>query len=99
MLLQNGDSAPNRSLPEQGDEGLTQNDSSISEEMERIKQAFINADRRVLREYGGINAATAFRVLVEAAYPDVADALTVQGVLLNPVCQEELYSDVLAPRP
>ena len=34
----------------------------------------------------------AFRVLVEAAYPDVADALTVQGVLLNPICQEELYN-------
>ena len=34
----------------------------------------------------------AFRVLVEAAHPDVADALTVQGVLLNPVCQEELFN-------
>ena len=34
----------------------------------------------------------AFRVLVEAAYPDVTDALTVQGVLLNPICQEELYN-------
>ena len=58
MLVQNGGSAPNRSLPEQGDEGLTQYDSSVSEEMERIKQALINVDRRVLREYGGINAAT-----------------------------------------
>ncbi len=90
MLLQNGGSAPNRSLPEQGDEGLTQNDSSVSEEMERIKQAFINVDRRVLRKYGGINAATAFRVLAEAAHPDVADALTVQGVLLNLICQKEI---------
>ena len=34
----------------------------------------------------------AFRVLVEAAHPDVADALTVQGVLLNPICQEEIYN-------
>ncbi len=34
----------------------------------------------------------AFRVLVEAAHPDVADAVTVQGVLLPPVCQEELYN-------
>ena len=33
-----------------------------------------------------------FRVLVEAAYPDAADAVTVQGVLLNPVCQEEIYN-------
>ena len=29
----------------------------------------------------------AFRVLVEAAHPDIADALTV-----HPVCQEELYN-------
>ena len=34
----------------------------------------------------------AFRVLVEAAHPDVADALTVQGVLLNPIYQEEIYN-------
>jgi len=34
----------------------------------------------------------AFRVLVETAYPDVADALTVQGVLLNPICQEKIYN-------
>ena len=34
----------------------------------------------------------AFRVLVEAAHPDVADALTVQGVLLNPICQEAIYN-------
>ena len=34
----------------------------------------------------------AFRVRVEAAHPDVADAVTVHGVLLNPVCQEELYN-------
>ena len=34
----------------------------------------------------------AFRVLVEAAYPDIADALTVHGVPLYPVCQEELYN-------
>ena len=34
----------------------------------------------------------AFRVLVEAAHPDVADAVTLQGVLLNPICQEELYN-------
>ena len=34
----------------------------------------------------------AFRVLVEAAHPDVADALTVQGVLLNSVYQEELFN-------
>ena len=33
----------------------------------------------------------AFRVLVEAAHPDVADALIGQGVLLNPICQEEIY--------
>ena len=31
-------------------------------------------------------------VRVEAAHPDVADAVTVHGVLLNPVCQEELYN-------
>ena len=30
-------------------------------------------------------------VLVEAAHPDLADALTVLDVLLHPVCQEELY--------
>ena len=29
----------------------------------------------------------AFRVLVEAAHPDIADALTV-----HPICQEELYN-------
>ena len=34
----------------------------------------------------------AFRVRVEAAHPNVADAVTVHGVLLNPVCQEELYN-------
>ena len=34
----------------------------------------------------------AFRFRVEAAHPDVADAVTVHGVLLNPVCQEELYN-------
>ena len=34
----------------------------------------------------------AFRVRVEAAHPDAADAVTVHGVLLNPVCQEELYN-------
>ena len=34
----------------------------------------------------------AFRVLVEAAHSDVADAVTLQGVLLNPVCQEELFN-------
>ena len=34
----------------------------------------------------------AFRVRVEAAHPNVADAVTVQGVLLNPVCQEEIYN-------
>ena len=34
----------------------------------------------------------AFRVLVEAAHPDVADELTVQGVLLYPICQEEIYN-------
>ena len=34
----------------------------------------------------------AFRVRFEAAHPDVADAVTVHGVLLNPVCQEELYN-------
>ena len=33
----------------------------------------------------------AFRVLVEAANADVADALTVQGVLLRAMCQEEIY--------
>ena len=32
----------------------------------------------------------AFRVLVEAAHPDVADALTVQGILLNLICQKEI---------
>ena len=32
----------------------------------------------------------AFRVLVEAAHPDVADAWTVQGVFLNPICQKEI---------
>ena len=34
----------------------------------------------------------AFRVLLEAAHPDVADAVTVHGVLLNPDCQEELFN-------
>ena len=33
-----------------------------------------------------------FRVLVEAAHPDVADAVTLQDVLLPPVCQEELFN-------
>ena len=33
-----------------------------------------------------------FRVLIEAGHPDVADAVTVQGVLLNTVCQEKLYN-------
>jgi hypothetical protein len=32
-----------------------------------------------------------FRVLVEAADADVADALTVQGILLREMCQEEIY--------
>jgi len=32
----------------------------------------------------------AFRVLVEAADADVADALTVQGGLLRTICQEEI---------
>ena len=56
----------------------------------------------------------AFRVLVEAAHQDVADALTVQGVLLNPISVRKksitldgmchqfkggLYSDALAHRP
>jgi len=33
----------------------------------------------------------AFRILVEAADADVADALTVQRVLLRGMCQEEIY--------
>ena len=33
----------------------------------------------------------AFRVLAKAVHRDLADALTVQGVLLNPICQEEPY--------
>ena len=33
----------------------------------------------------------AFRVLVEAADADVTDALTVQGILLREMCQEEIY--------
>ena len=36
----------------------------------------------------------AFRVLVEAAHPDIATAVTVHGVLPNPVCQEEVYHPV-----
>ena len=36
----------------------------------------------------------AFRVLVEAAHPDLADAVRV-----HPICQEELYSDALGPHP
>ena len=28
--------------------------------------------------------------LVEAAHPDIADAVTVHGVSLHPICQEEL---------
>lgn len=31
------------------------------------------------------------RVLVEAADADVTDALTVQGILLREMCQEEIY--------
>ena len=34
----------------------------------------------------------AFRVLVEAANADVADALTVQSVLPRVMCQEEIYN-------
>ena len=37
-------------------------------------------------------AAGAVASVLEAAHPDVADALTVQGVLLNPICQEEIYN-------
>ena len=33
----------------------------------------------------------AFRVLVGAAHPDLADAVTVPRGLRHPVCQEELY--------
>ena len=33
----------------------------------------------------------AFRVLIKAAHRDITDAVTMQSVLLNPVCQEELY--------
>ena len=32
-----------------------------------------------------------FRVLVETAHPDIADAVTVHGVRLPPVCQDELF--------
>jgi hypothetical protein len=32
-----------------------------------------------------------FWILIEAADPDVADALTVQDVLLTKICQEEIY--------
>ena len=32
-----------------------------------------------------------FRVLVEGADADVTDALTVQGILLREMCQEEIY--------
>lgn len=32
-----------------------------------------------------------FWVLVEAADADVTDALTVQGILLREMCQEEIY--------
>ena len=38
---------------EQGAEGLTQDDPSVVQEMERFKQAILKADRRVLAEYGG----------------------------------------------
>jgi hypothetical protein len=34
----------------------------------------------------------AVRILVEAADADVADVLTVQGVLLSTMCQEEVYN-------
>ena len=34
----------------------------------------------------------AVRVLVEAAHPDIADAVTVYGWLLPLVCQDELYN-------
>ena len=34
----------------------------------------------------------AFRVLVGAAHPDLADAVTVPRGLRHPICQEELYN-------
>ena len=34
----------------------------------------------------------AIRVLVEAAHLDLSDTLTVHGVPLNPICQEEPYN-------
>ena len=34
----------------------------------------------------------AFRVLVETADAYIADALIVQGVLLRPMCQDEIYN-------
>nr|WP_176454778.1 hypothetical protein [Escherichia coli] len=36
-------------------------------------------------------ATVPFWVLVEAADADVTDALTVQGILLREMCQEEIY--------
>ena len=38
---------------EQGAEGLTRDDPAIVQEMGRIRQAILQADRRVLAEYGG----------------------------------------------
>ena len=40
---------------------------------------------------GDRRGSLAFRVLVKAAPPHLADALTAHGVLLHPICQEELY--------
>ena len=37
----------------QGRKELTQDDPSVAQEMKRIKQAILTADRRVLAEYGG----------------------------------------------
>ena len=33
-----------------------------------------------------------------AAHPDLADTVTVHGVLLHPVCQKELYNPGLTPQ-
>ncbi len=39
----------------------------------------------------GLQPQLPLRVLVEAADADVTDALTVQGILLREMCQEEIY--------
>ena len=80
----------------QGGEGPTQDDPAVAQEIKRIKQALIKVDRRVLREYGGINRATdRWHELEELPTAQRTNAVSIDGCATWETRRlTELYSDL-----